>query len=202
MQILFSLGIVSQFLKLCINRKNLLVLDISGFASIQKEFFIFHIIVHSNKNSFCIKQILLVKIASDFEPPPRRKISARKRAKNSEFVWKNGGKSVGRASRVPPSSFEKVIQFYCGALDRNRTCTTPFGGEYCIHSTTRAFHDTGTPKPKNTVPRPILSAIHTICDICRSGWSQVRRGGPTRQCAPPSTLKSYRLSGRLTTGAR
>ena len=116
MQILFSLGIVSQFLKLCINRKNLLVLDISGFASIQKEFFIFHIIVHSNKNSFCIKQILLVKIASDFEPPPWRKISARQRAKNSEFVWKNGGKSVGRASRVPPFGFEKAVEFCIGVF--------------------------------------------------------------------------------------
>src|SRR3989338_7643668 len=98
MQILFSLGIVSQFLKLCINRKNLLVLDISGFASIQKEFFIFHIIVHSNKNSFCIKKIFLVKFSFVFNPPLGKKIIARKRAKNSEFVWKNGGKSVGRAS--------------------------------------------------------------------------------------------------------
>src|SRR3989304_9514212 len=95
---IFSLGIVSQFLELCLNTQNLLVLDISGLASIQKESFIFHIIIHSDKNSFCIKQILLVKIASDFEPPPWRKISARQRAKNSEFVWKNGGKSVGRAS--------------------------------------------------------------------------------------------------------
>ena len=38
-----------------------------------------------------------------------KQISARKRAKNSEFVWKNGGKSVGRASRVPPSGFEKAV---------------------------------------------------------------------------------------------
>src|SRR3989344_6020269 len=71
---------------------------------------------NSNKNSFCIKQILLVKIASDFEPPPRRKISARQRAKNSEFVWKNGGKSVGRASRVPPSGFEKAVEFCFGVF--------------------------------------------------------------------------------------
>src|SRR3989344_4984280 len=113
---IFSLGIVSQFSKLCLNTQNLLVLDISGLASIQKEFFIFHIIYHSNKNSFCIKQILLVKIASDFEPSPRRKISARQRAKNSKFVWKNGGKSVGRASRVPPSGFEKAVEFCFGVF--------------------------------------------------------------------------------------
>jgi len=49
------------------------------------------------------------KLHSDFEPPPRRKTSARKRAKNSEFVWKNGGESVGRASRVPPYGFEKAV---------------------------------------------------------------------------------------------
>ncbi|MFA5751042.1 MAG: hypothetical protein WC898_02010, partial [Candidatus Paceibacterota bacterium] len=114
---IFSLGIVSQFSKLCLNTQNLLVLDISGLASIQKEFFIFHIIVHSNKNSFCISsKANAVKIASDFEPPPRRKISARQRAKNSEFVWKNGGKSVGRASRVPPSGFEKAVGFCFGVF--------------------------------------------------------------------------------------
>ncbi|KKR68594.1 MAG: Recombinase [Parcubacteria group bacterium GW2011_GWF2_40_69] len=27
----------------------------------------------------------------------------------SEFVWENGGKSVGRASRVPPSGFQKAV---------------------------------------------------------------------------------------------
>ena len=52
---------------------------------------------------------------------PRRKISARQRAKNSEFVWKNGGKSVGRASRVPPSGFEKAVEFCIGGCGRNRT---------------------------------------------------------------------------------
>ena len=55
------------------------------------------------------------------EPPPRWKISARKRAKNSEFVWKNGGKSVGRASRVPPSGFFKTFKFYSGGRWRIRT---------------------------------------------------------------------------------
>src|SRR3990167_1713826 len=120
---IFSLGIVSQFSELCLNTQNLFVLDISGLASIQKEFFIFHIIVHSNKNSFCISgKANAVKIASDFEPPPRRKISARQRAKNSEFVGKNGGKSVGCASRVPPSGFEKAVGFCIGA--RERICTS------------------------------------------------------------------------------
>src|SRR3989338_4061804 len=51
---IFSLGKLPQFCELCLNTQNLLVLDISGLASIQKEFFIFHIIVHSDKNSFCI----------------------------------------------------------------------------------------------------------------------------------------------------
>ena len=50
------------------------------------------------------------------EPPPPKQISARKRAKNSEFVWKNGGKSVGRASRVPPFGFFKTFEFYSGAV--------------------------------------------------------------------------------------
>src|SRR3989344_1531586 len=114
---IFSLGIVSQFSKLCLNTQNLLILDISGLASIQKEFFIFHIIHHSNKNCFCILgKANAVKIASDFEPPPRRKTGARQRAKNSEFVWKNGGKSVGRASRVPPSGFEKAVKFCSGVF--------------------------------------------------------------------------------------
>src|SRR3989344_5046808 len=72
---------------------------------------------NSNKNCFCISgKTNAVKIASDFEPPPRQKISARKRAKNSEFVWKNGGKSVGRASRVPPSGFEKAVEFCFGVF--------------------------------------------------------------------------------------
>ena len=62
-----------------------------------------------------------VKIASDFEPASWRKISARQRAKNSEFVWENGGKSVGRASRVPPSGFEKAVEFWVGAVGENRT---------------------------------------------------------------------------------
>jgi hypothetical protein len=95
----------------------LLILDICGLASIQKEFYIFHIIYHSNKNSFCISgKAKLVKIASDFEPPPWRKTGARQRAKNSEFVWKNGGKSVGRASRVPHVGFKKAVEFCVGVF--------------------------------------------------------------------------------------
>ncbi|KKT73792.1 MAG: hypothetical protein UW70_C0076G0001, partial [Candidatus Peregrinibacteria bacterium GW2011_GWA2_44_7] len=39
----------------------------------------------------------------------------------SEFVWKNGGKSVGRASRVPPSGFEKAVKFCFGGDGGNRT---------------------------------------------------------------------------------
>src|SRR3989338_1147858 len=34
----------------------------------------------------------------------------------SKFVWKNGGKSVGRASRVQPSGFEKAVKFCSGAF--------------------------------------------------------------------------------------
>jgi len=59
-------------------------------------------------------QNILICIARDFEPPPPKQISARKRAKNPEFVWKNGGKSVGRASRVPPFGFFKTFEFYSG----------------------------------------------------------------------------------------
>ncbi|KUK66123.1 MAG: hypothetical protein XD85_0407, partial [Parcubacteria bacterium 34_609] len=49
-------------------------------------------------------------------------ISECRRRRRSEFVWKNGGKSVGRASRVPPYGFEKADSFCIGAPDRTRTC--------------------------------------------------------------------------------
>jgi hypothetical protein len=52
-----------------------------------------------------------VKITSDFEPASWRKISARKRAKNSEFVWENRRESLGRASRVPHFGFQKTDKF-------------------------------------------------------------------------------------------
>ena len=60
-------------------------------------------------------------IASDFEPPPRRKISARQRAKNSEFVWEIRLESLGRASRVPHFGFQKTDEFPNGAGGRIRT---------------------------------------------------------------------------------
>src|SRR3989344_400845 len=113
---ILSRGIVSQFSELCLNTQNLLILDISGLTSIQKEFFIFHIIYHSNKNTFCISgKANAVKIASDFEPPPWRKISARQRAKNSEFVGEIRRESLGRASRVPHFGFQKTDEFPNGA---------------------------------------------------------------------------------------
>jgi len=52
-----------------------------------------------------------VKIASDFEPVSWRKISARQRAKNSEFVWEIWRESLGRASRVPHFGFQKTDEF-------------------------------------------------------------------------------------------
>jgi len=58
----------------------------------------------------------LVKIASDFELASWRKNSPSRRRRDSEFVWKNGGKSVGRASRVPPSGFEKAVEFCYGVF--------------------------------------------------------------------------------------
>jgi len=42
------------------------------------------------------------------EPPSWRKTGARKRAKNSEFVWKNGRKPLGHAKRVPHFCFFKT----------------------------------------------------------------------------------------------
>ena len=71
---------------------------------------------HSTKILFVFMQSIWICIARDFEPASWRKNSARKHAKNSEFVWKNGGKSVGRASRVPPSGFEKAVEFCIGVF--------------------------------------------------------------------------------------
>jgi hypothetical protein len=62
-------------------------------------------LLEKSKNYFCIQSKYYVKIASDFEPASWRKISARKRAKNSEFVWENRRESLGRASRVPHFDF-------------------------------------------------------------------------------------------------
>jgi len=58
------------------------------------------------------------KIASDFEPPPPKQISARKRAKNSGFC---GGKSVGRALRVPRSGVFCVFFYKTGVSLRLRS---------------------------------------------------------------------------------
>jgi len=70
--------------------------------------FVANLVYHKTskgKNSFCIQSKYYVKIASDFEPASWRKISARKRAKNSEFVWGIRRESLGRASRVPYLGF-------------------------------------------------------------------------------------------------
>jgi len=57
-----------------------------------------------------------VKIASDFEPPPRRKTGARKRAEFGfifgEFQGGFRRKPLGRASRVPHFGFPKTFEFY------------------------------------------------------------------------------------------
>ncbi|MHB8710449.1 MAG: hypothetical protein ACYC6X_02780 [Minisyncoccota bacterium] len=55
-------------------------------------------------------------LASDFEPPPRRKNSARQRAKNSEFIGGIRRESLGRASRVPQFGFKKAIEFVVGVF--------------------------------------------------------------------------------------
>ncbi len=70
--------------------------------------FVAHLVYHKTsrgKKSFCIQSKYYVKIASDSEPASWRKISARKRAKNSEFVWEIRRESLGRASRVPHFGF-------------------------------------------------------------------------------------------------
>src|SRR3989339_1914993 len=57
-------------------------------------------------------------------PASWRKNNSSRRRRESEFVWKNEGKSVGRASRVPPFGFEKAVKFCFGAQGGNRTHTT------------------------------------------------------------------------------
>src|SRR3989344_2354830 len=83
------------------------------------------------KNSFCIQSKYYVKIASDFEPASWQKNSPSRRRRDSEFVWKNGGKSVGRASRVPPSGFEKAVQFCSGAFILPNPNLFPKSVMYC-----------------------------------------------------------------------
>jgi hypothetical protein len=55
-----------------------------------------------------------VKIASDFEPASWRKNSPSRRRRDSKFVWKNGGKSVGRALRRPQFDLRKTLEFNTG----------------------------------------------------------------------------------------
>ena len=66
------------------------------------------------------------------EPPPWRKTGARQRLKILNSFGKMG-KSVGRASRVPPSGFEKAVEFCIGAPKRNRTSISPLGRDCSIH---------------------------------------------------------------------
>src|SRR3970282_1679653 len=70
----------------------------------------------STKILFVSKANTLIVIVRDFEPASWRKNSAHRRRRCSKFVWKNGGKSVGRASRVPPFGFEKAVEFCIGVF--------------------------------------------------------------------------------------
>ena len=76
------------------------------------------------------------------EPASWRKISARKRAKNPEFVWKNGGEIVARASRGRIGR-AKIGKFDIGARGRSRTGTTlrstDFKSVMSTNSITRAY---------------------------------------------------------------
>ena len=76
------------------------------------------------KNSFCIQSKYYVKIASDFEPPPRRKKGARKRAEFGflfggfpcgfwENFWRN---TVGVPSARPRIGSFRASKFYSGAF--------------------------------------------------------------------------------------
>ena len=59
-------------------------------------------------------------------PASWRKNPPSRRRRESEFVWKNGGKSVGRASRVPHFGFQKAVKFCSGAEGRTRTDISSF----------------------------------------------------------------------------
>src|SRR3989344_3067452 len=76
-------------------------------------------VIHVSIRPFCKKGLCQRNLW--LAPPPRRKTPPSRRRRESEFVWKNGGKSVGRASRVPPSGFEKAVKFCSGAQERTRT---------------------------------------------------------------------------------
>src|SRR3989339_2037550 len=59
------------------------------------------------EKGLCQRNLWLAPVSWRKNPPSRRR-------RESEFVWKNGGKSVGRASRVPPFGFEKAAKFCSG----------------------------------------------------------------------------------------
>jgi len=69
------------------------------------------LLLEKRQKFFLYQSKYYVKIASDFEPVSWRKISARQRAKNSEFVWEIRRESLGRASRVPHFGFQKTDEF-------------------------------------------------------------------------------------------
>ena len=74
------------------------------------------LLLEKRQKFFLYQSKYYVKIASDFEPVSWRKISARQRAKNSEFVWEIRRESLGRASRVPHFGFQKTDEFPNGAF--------------------------------------------------------------------------------------
>ena len=72
---------------------------------------------------FIVAQILFVKdakIALDFEPPPPEQISARKRARNSEFSCNPAKKSLVGALRRPLEFVFGTVKFYYGVSLRLR----------------------------------------------------------------------------------
>ena len=66
-----------------------------------------------NKNSFCILGQSKF-LASDSEPPPWRKNSARKRARISEFPRKIRANRMGVPSACPFLGFEETAKYYSG----------------------------------------------------------------------------------------
>src|SRR3989344_3662382 len=77
--------------------KNLSIL----FISKKQKCLNFSIVSHSKVFGF------KGKFSGKARPSTAPKKSARKRAKNSEFVWEIRRESLGRASRGPPFSFSK-----------------------------------------------------------------------------------------------
>ena len=69
----------------------------------------------------------------DFEPLSWRKNSSSRRRRDSEFVWKIGGKSVGRASRFPRSGVFCIFFYKTGAGGRARTDDLRFTKALLFH---------------------------------------------------------------------